>query len=117
MISIDAGPKVFMALEPTDMRKSIDGLSILVADHLSQDPFSGHAFVFSNRSRNIVKILIWDRNGFWLLQKRLEKHRFRWPASKSETMELSKAELRWLLDGLDPKSIKGHEELRYSDIY
>lgn len=117
MISIDAGPKVFVAVEPTDMRKAIDSLSILVADQLAQDPFSGHAFVFSNRSRNIIKILLWDKNGFWLLQKRLEKHRFRWPKSKSETMELSKAELRWLLDGLDPKSIRGHGEIKYSEIF
>ncbi|MBF0503265.1 MAG: IS66 family insertion sequence element accessory protein TnpB [Candidatus Riflebacteria bacterium] len=49
------------------MRKSIDGLSILVAEHFSLDPFSGHLFAFSNRSRSIVKLLLWDKNGFWIL--------------------------------------------------
>ena len=80
-------------------------------------PFSGHAFVFSNRSRKIIKILLWEKNGFWILQKRLEKQRFRWPKSESEVMQLTKSELRWLLDGLDPLAIKGHQELKYSEIY
>lgn len=116
MISFDSGPKVYLALEPTDMRKAIDGLSILVASQLALDPFSGHAFVFSNRSRTIIKILLWDRNGFWILQKRLEKQRFRWPKSESEVLQLSKSELRWLLDGLDPIATKGHQELNYSEV-
>lgn len=116
MISIDAGPKVYLALEPTDMRKAIDGLSILVASRLALDPFSGHVFAFCNRARTIVKILLWDRNGFWLLQKRLEKQRFRWPSSEAEVMEMTKSELRWLLDGLDVSSLKGHSELHYSEI-
>ena len=63
--------KVFIALGSTDMRKSIDGLSILVSEKFNLDPFSGHLFVFSNRKQNIVKILYWDRNGFCLWHKRL----------------------------------------------
>lgn len=58
--------KVFLAVGSIDMRKSINGLSILVAEHLEMDPFSGHLFAFCNRTRNIVKILYWDRNGFCL---------------------------------------------------
>ena len=61
------------------MRKSMDALSALVSGQLSLDPFSGHLFAFRNRRRNLVKVLYWDRNGFCLWQKRLEKDRFRWP--------------------------------------
>jgi transposase len=71
--------RVYLVLGNTDMRKAINGLSILVESHLQLDPFSGHLFVFCNRRRNILKILYWDRNGFCLWQKRLEKHDFKWP--------------------------------------
>jgi len=117
MITFDTAPKVYLALGNTDMRKSIDGLSILVAEHLSLDPFSGYLFAFSNRSRSIVKLLFWDRNGFWILQKRLEKGKFKWPSSESEVMELTKMELRWLIDGLDPLKQHGFPQLKYSTIY
>jgi transposase len=76
--------KVYLAPGYTDMRKAINGLSILV-EQLELDPFSGHLFVFCNRSRKILKILYWDRNGFCLWHKRLEKQRFKWP----ETSEVS----------------------------
>ena len=68
--------RVFLATGNTDMRKSINGLSILVAQHLEMDPLSGHLFVFCNKRQNMVKILYWDRNGFCLWHKRLEKQSF-----------------------------------------
>jgi transposase len=71
--------RVFLAAGSTDMRKSINGLSILVERALDLDPFAGDLFVFCNRRRNMIKILYWDNNGFALWHKRLEKHRFRWP--------------------------------------
>ena len=74
--------RVYIATGTTDMRKSINGLSILVADQLELDPLSGHIFAFCNRKRDIIKILYWDRNGFCLWQKRLEKHQFQWPETK-----------------------------------
>ncbi len=117
MISPASGTKVHLAVGATDMRKAIDGLSILVSAHLALDPFSGHVFAFSNRRRTMVKLLFWDRNGFWLLQKRLERQRFRWPESKNEVLELSIRELSWLLDGLDIRNISGHNRLNYSTIY
>jgi len=67
--------KVFLAPGFTDMRKSINGLSILV-DYLELDPFSGNIFVFCNRRQTMLKILYWERNGFCLWHKRLERHRF-----------------------------------------
>jgi transposase len=116
MISFLQSNKVFLALGSFDLRKSIDGLSIMVSDRLSQDPFSGHVFVFCNRKRTIIKLLCWDRNGFWLCQKRLEKQRFCWPSAEKEVMELGIRELSWLLDGLDLGKTKGHSEEKYSTI-
>ena len=80
MILSETG-QVYLALGHTDMRKSINGLSILVEQALDLSPFSGDLFVFCNRQRRIIKILYWDRNGFCLWQKRLEKDRFKWPQS------------------------------------
>lgn len=109
--------KVYLAMGNTDMRKSINGLSILVSEHLELDPFSGHLFVFCNRKRNMIKILYWDRNGFCLWHKRLEKHSFKWPSSKEEIISIGKRELTWLMDGLDIRQRDAHKSLKYSTIY
>ena len=116
MLGIDGALRVFVVLGATDMRKAINGLSIMVADHLDLDVFSGHLFVFCNRSRSIIKVLYWDLNGFCLWQKRLERHRFAWPRSREEVLELSHRELRWLLDGLDPAEVRGHPCLEYENV-
>ena len=110
------GPKVYLVLGATDMRKAINGLSLLVADHLERDVFSGSLYVFCNRSRSIIKALYWDHSGFCLWQKRLEKHRFIWPQSADQVLELSRTELSWLLSGLDPLAVKGHPRLKYSTL-
>ncbi len=109
--------KVYLALGNTDMRKSINGLSILVSEHLALDPFSGHLFAFCNRNRNILKILYWDRNGFCLWHKKLEKHSFKWPISKKETMTIGKREITWLMDGLDIYQKNAHKPLKYSTLF
>ena len=116
MIALAANTKVYLAVEPTDMRKGVDGLALLVTSHLNQDPFSGHLFVFSNRKRNTIKLLLWDRNGFWVFHKRLERQRFRWPIQGAGIPLWSMRELNWLLDGLDPVRLKGHRQLDYSTI-
>lgn len=109
--------KVYIALGTTDMRKAIDGLSILVSDKFNLDPFSGHLFAFCNRKQNIVKILYWGRNGFCLWQKRLEKDRFQWPRSKQEVMTIGSQELAWLMDGLSIHQEKAHKVLKYSTVF
>jgi len=109
--------KVFLALGNTDMRKSINGLSIIVEHHLELDPFSNNLFVFCNRRRNIVKILYWDRNGFCLWQKRLEKHFFSWPESASEVKQIHMRELAWLLEGLEIEQEKAHDRLFYETLF
>ncbi len=108
--------RVFLATGATDMRKSINGLSILIEEQFELDPFSGHLFVFCNRRRNIVKILYWDRNGFCLWMKRLEKHRLIWPESIEATSEVDQRQLGWLLEGLPLNQTKGHEALQYQTL-
>jgi transposase len=110
------GTRIFLALGSTDMRKAIDGLSILVQDRLALDPLSGHLFVFCNRRRNMIKILYWHRNGFCLWQKRLEKHFFSWPERAEQVMQIDPRQLGWLLEGLDISSLCGHERLNYSTM-
>lgn len=117
MLLSSAQTRVYLALGNTDMRKAINGLSILVQESMDLDPFSGHLFVFCNRKRNILKILYWDRNGFCLWNKRLEKHFFRWPESSEEVMKIDQRELMWLVDGLEINQRKAHEKLSYSLLF
>jgi len=92
---------VSVAVGSTDMRKAINGLSMIVEENFDFDLFSGHLFVFCNRRRTIIKILFWDQNGFCLWQKRLEKDKFFWPESDEEVVNISGQQLSWLLAGLD----------------
>jgi transposase len=116
MIDTSVQTKVYLALGSTDMRKAINGLSMLTQGALELNPFSGHLFVFCNRRRTIIKIIYWDRNGFCLFQKRLERQAFRWPESREQVMEVRVRELRWLLEGLDFRNMKAHRELSYSTV-
>lgn len=105
---------VYLAVGNTDMRKAINGLSIIVEQAMGQNPFSGDLFVFCNRLRNIVKILYWEKNGFCLWQKRLEKDRFKWPKSVDEVISIDQHQLQWLLSGLDISS--AHRRLYYQAV-
>ena len=106
--------KVYIALGATDMRKSINGLSLLVADQFDLDVFSGNLFAFCNRRRDLIKILYWDDNGFCIWMKRLEKDIFRWPDSEQDVMEISRTALDWLLSGLDLR--QAHKRLNYTMV-
>jgi transposase len=117
MLRASFGVKIYLALGITDMRKSINGLSILVERHLELDPFSGHLFVFCNRRHTILKILYWDRNGFCIWQKRLEKEYFKWPKTSGETLMIDERELIWLMDGLEMHQKDAHKRLLYSTLY
>ena len=92
---------IWLHSSPIDFRKQIDGLVLLVADHLKLDPASGQLFLFRNKNRNKLKALYWERNGFWLLYRRLEKGRFKFPAISESVIELTRDELNWLLSGLN----------------
>jgi len=102
---------VYLAAGATDLRKSVDGLALIVSESFRLDPFSKALFVFCNRSKNRIKILEWERSGFWLHYKRLEKGRFRWPDGY-DCMGVTERELRWLLDGLDINRTRGHREVK-----
>ncbi len=108
---------VLLCREPVDFRKAINGLSILVAEELELDPFSAQVFGFCNRRCNQVKLLVWERNGFVLWQKRLEKDRFPWPREGEEDVfEVTGRELNWLLDGIDVFRLRPHEELSFTAV-
>jgi transposase len=96
------GVQIYLACQPVDLRKSIDGLSLLVSQGLGQDPFSAHLFVFVNRRRDKLKALSWDQNGFVLYYKRLERGCFRWPVIQAgqTSLVIEYRQLQWLLSGL-----------------
>ena len=114
MISDTGGTRVYIARGATDMRKSINGLSLLVEEPFELDLFSGSLFAFCNRKRNIVKILYWPGNGFALWMKRLEVDRFCWPDSEQEVMAVTQTALAWLLNGLDVT--QAHRQLAYGAV-
>ena len=116
MMSPGNGTRVYLATGITDMRKSIDTLAILVAEQLDLDPLSGHLFAFCNRKRDTLKILYWDRNGFCLFQKRLEKDVFQWPRTNAEVMPLGTRELHWLMEGLSLVQQDAHSKLDFSTV-
>jgi transposase len=101
--------RVYLAAGFTDMRKSIDGLAVLVKEGFNLDPFSPALFVFCNRGRDKLKILYWEHNGFWLYYRRLERGRFRWPSeAHTAPVRVTRRELRWLLDGLSLEQRQAH---------
>jgi len=117
MIRPDTRINVYLCREPVDMRKSIDGLSLLVQEAMALNPFEQAVFVFCNRQRDKVKILAWERNGFVLWYKRLEQERFKWPDRlQSDTLTLSGQELNWLLDGYDIALMQPHKALHYQAV-
>ncbi len=116
MLPVNNAAQVFIATGVTDMRKSINGLSIVVEEELELNPLSGYMFAFCNLKRDIVKILYWDRNGFCLWHKRLEKDSFQWPETAEDVCEIHARELAWLLDGLPLKQEQAHRSIVYESV-
>ena len=103
MLSFLGTVRVFVAVPPTDLRKGYDGLARLAREVIDQDPLSGHFFVFANRKHDRIKILYWDRDGYAVWMKRLERGTFRWPALSAGHVEWTSAELAAVLGGIDLK--------------
>lgn len=101
MISLPSGARVWLAAGRTDMRKGFDGLAAAAQDRLTQDPFSGHLFVFRGRRGDLIKVLWWDGQGLCLFAKRLEKGRFVWPSPADGKVMITSAQLGMLLEGID----------------
>jgi transposase len=104
MLSLPASVRIFLCTRATDMRRGFDTLAASVREQFGENPLSGHLFVFRNRPADRLKILYWDRDGFALWYKRLEKGTFRFPAAdgKAVGVEVTTADLLMLLEGVDP---------------
>jgi len=112
MISRSQTIKVYLATGSTDMRKSFNGLTAIVQECFKLDIFSQSIFVFCNKTKNRIKIIQWDNNGFWLHYKRLEKDKFKWPKTNAcSTVEISDRQLGWLLDGLEINQKEAHKKI------
>ena len=104
MLNLSAATRVFVAVQPVDLRRSFNGLFACVQQQLRLDPLSGHLFVFTNRSRNRLKVLVWDGSGLWVCAKRLERGRFAWPQVDAAVATLRSEELIALTSGLEVRS-------------
>jgi transposase len=113
MFELNATRMVYLHRDAVDFRKNINGLASLVEHALGMNAFANAVFVFGNRRHDRIKILGWDRNGFWLLQKRLEEARFSWPRKDSSVIELNGQQLHWLLDGIDLSAMRGNAAVVY----
>jgi transposase len=100
--------RIFVSTQPTDMRRSFDGLAMITRENMGQDPLSGHLFVFFNRRGDRVKIMFWDRSGFCIWYKRLEQGVFRLPQSIVNTPnpEVEITDLSLILEGIDLSSAR-----------
>ena len=106
--------KVYIRPGITDMRKSINGLSVLVQEEMQLSVFEKSLFLFCNRKRDMIKILYWDKNGFCLWHKRLEKDKFPWAKTSEEVKEIPRNRLFWLLKGID--FFQEHREKNYLKV-
>jgi transposase len=102
MLTVPPAVRIFLATGATDLRRSIDGLAMLVRERFGLDPLSGHFFVFRNRRGDRLKILVWDSSGFWILYKRLEQGTFAWPEdAETDSVSITSRDLAVLLSGVD----------------
>jgi transposase len=106
--------RIFIRPGTTDLRKAVNGLAVISEQQMKGEPLSGNLYLFCNRDRKLIKALWWDRNGFWLSQKRLEQDTFPWPETSEDAMELSSEQLQMLLAGID--FFKAHKALYYKKV-
>jgi transposase len=101
VLTLSPAVRIYLATGTTDLRRSIDGLSAIVRERFGLDPLAGHLFLFRNRRGGRLKILAWDRSGFWILYKRLEQGTFAWPDEPHGPVEMRSTDLALLLAGVD----------------
>lgn len=104
MLNLPPSVRLYVCVEPINLQKSFDGLSVAARRVVDADPLSGHLFVFFNRSKDLCKVLWWDRNGYALYAKRLERGRFHVPTAPrpgARHLEMEAAELSLILEGID----------------
>lgn len=117
MLFHDLSVSILLCRAPCDMRKSIDGLSLLISSEFHYEPTDGRIYVFMNKSRDKIKLLYWDKNGFCLWYKRVEKEKFIMPKIDGETLVLTPSQFQWLLSGLNIEKVKGFKALKYKHFY
>jgi transposase len=106
--------RIFIRPGVTDLRKATNGLTGIIEQKMTGEVFSGNVYLFCNRERKLLKAIWWDRNGFWLSQKRLEQDKFPWPQTNEAVQELSSEQLSMLLQGID--FFKAHRALYYKRV-
>jgi transposase len=111
MLNLPPAVRIWLATQPTDLRKSFDTLAEVVRQQLQADPLSGHLFVFRNKRADRLKLLYWDEDGYVIVYKRLEIGTFRFPKATAAGVEIRAAQLQLLLDGIDWENV--HRARRY----
>jgi transposase len=106
--------RIFIRPGSTDLRKAVNGLSTIIERQMRGEVFSGDVYLFCNQERKLIKALWWDRNGFWISQKRLEQEKFPWPKTKEAAQELHEEQLMMLLQGID--FFHAHKTLYYKKV-
>ena len=115
MLTLPCSVRIYVAAEAVDLRRGFDGLAAATRSLIRQDPLNGHLFVFLNRRKNRIKFLIWDRSGYLLLYKRLERGTFALPAQPhvgERHVELDAGELGLMLEGVDLRGARRRERWR-----
>ena len=108
---------IYLHRDPVDFRKSINGLAVIVEQEMKLSPFDDALFVFCSKDKNKLKVLYWDKTGFALWYKRLEKNKFKWPRQHSESVQsVSEEQWQWLLSGLDIQNLNKHPPLEYQSV-
>lgn len=114
MLSLPPSVRIFLCVQPTDMRKGFDSLVMLVREHFGCDPLSGHLFVFVNKRHERIKLLYWDRDGFAVIYKRLEQGTFKLPKALNneiKALEIDSTDMMALLSGFELVKVK--RQIRY----
>lgn len=115
MKPVSAFTKCYLHRESVDFRKWIDGLAAIVGSEMKLDSFGEYLFAFTNRRRDKIKCLYWDRTGYAIWFKRLEEQRFQWPKKSDQTVvTLTPQQFEWLLDGYDIARMRPHETLKFA---
>lgn len=114
MLTFSEDIPIYLRTGPTDMRKSVNGLSAIVQNDMELNPFQAGYFVFCNKTRYLLKLLYWDKTGFALWYKRLEKNKFPWPMDKKDVQKITSEQIQWLLSGID--FFKVHKKLQFSSV-
>lgn len=110
MLSLAGNHRVFLCRHAVDFRKAHDGLCAIIRDEFLDDPFSGDVFAFFNRAKDRIKLVVWDRNGFWLCYKRLEKGTFPFAVSGEGRVEIEQGQLAMILEGIEWREARKHSQ-------